>query len=77
MLDLAGSTERLAAALRETDVLDLALVLQLLQLLDRLLDRGLAIEAVGIVCPSHISTNPTPSSLLQGLTEIDVADSES
>jgi hypothetical protein len=43
--DLAGTAERLAAALRQTDVLDLALILQLLQLLNSLLNGSDTIEA--------------------------------
>jgi hypothetical protein len=43
--DLAGTAKRFAAALRQTNVLDLALVLQLLQLLDSLLDRSDTVES--------------------------------
>jgi hypothetical protein len=43
--DLAGTAERLAAALGQTNVLDLALVLQLLQLLNSLLNRSDTVES--------------------------------
>lgn len=55
VLHLACSTKRFAAALRETDILDLALMFELLHLLDGLLHWGRAIESVGVVCRVHIS----------------------
>lgn len=49
MLDLASTPERLGAALRQTEVLDLALLLQLLHLLDRLLNGRHLVQAVAVV----------------------------
>jgi hypothetical protein len=47
--DLAGSPESLGADLGETNVLDLALILELLHLPDGLLDRSLLVHAVTVV----------------------------
>ena len=49
VLDFAGALQRLGAALGETKVLDLALVLELLHLLDSLLDRSHLIQTVAVV----------------------------
>ena len=50
VLDFARAAQGLAAAFRETDVLDEPFVLELLELLDGLFDGSLAVEAVGVVC---------------------------
>ena len=49
VLDLAGTPQGLGAALRETKVFDLALVLELLHLLDSLLDRSDLVQTVAVV----------------------------
>lgn len=49
MLDLASPTQGLAAALRQPNVLDHPLLLQLLELFHRLLDGSFAVEAVRVV----------------------------
>jgi hypothetical protein len=47
--DLAGPPESLGADLRETEVLDLAFVLEFLHLADGLLDRSLLVHTVAVV----------------------------
>ena len=49
VLDLAGTPQRFGAALRQTKVLDLALMLELLHLLDSLLDRSNLVQAMAVV----------------------------
>lgn len=49
MLDLASTPKRVGAALRQAEVLDLALLLQLLHLLDRLLNGRHLVQAVAVV----------------------------
>lgn len=49
VLDLAGTPQGFGAALRETKILDLTLVLELLHLLDSLLDRSHLVKTVAVV----------------------------
>lgn len=49
MVNLARPLQTLRAALRQPDILDLALLFQLLELLHGLFDRRLAIETMGVV----------------------------
>jgi hypothetical protein len=49
VLDLAGTSKSLGANFREAEIPDLALLLQLLHLLDSLLDRRLLIYAVAVI----------------------------
>ena len=49
VLDLAGTPQGFGAALRETKILDLALMLELLHLLDSLLDRSDLVQTVAVV----------------------------
>lgn len=49
VLDFAGTPQGLGAALRETKILDLTLMLELLHLLDSLLDRSDLVQTVAVV----------------------------
>ena len=49
VLDLAGASQGFGAALGETKVLDLTLVLELLHLLHSLLDRSHLVQTVAVV----------------------------
>lgn len=69
MLDLACTLQRLRAALGQTEVLDLALLLKLLHLLDRLLDRSDLVEAVAIV-EIDVRNTEAPQRLLASLAQV-------
>jgi hypothetical protein len=69
VLDLAGTPQGLGAALRKTKVLDLALVLELLHLLDGLLDRGHLVQAVAVV-EVNVRHAETTQRLLTSLAKV-------
>jgi hypothetical protein len=69
VLDLASTSQRLGAALGQTDVLDLTLVLELLHLLDGLLDRGHLVQAVAVV-EIDVRETETSQRFLTGLAGV-------
>lgn len=68
MLDLAGSTEGFTAAFGQADILDLALLLELFQLLHRLLDRRLLAQPMNVVEINEREAQTPQGALTRGTT---------